>query len=387
MNGKERIRNIIQSEIEQNIIAGANILVIREDKIIYKECFGYSDIEQNKKMTIDSIFRLASLTKPITAFAILQLIEQGSLNLHDNVSKYIDSFANPLIEDQLGIRPANREVTIYDLLTMTSGVVYPEADSKAGLAMSKIFDQYISDYQNGHKKTSLEFIEEMGRCPLAFHPGQEWRYGASADVLGAVIEVVTGRTLGDYLKEAIFDPLEMVDTGFYIPKDKWDRQVTIYEESENHTSIQPYNGSHLALFDSKIKPTFESGGAGLVSTIKDYAKFATMLLHHGTYQGKQLLSKETFTQMKVNQLTKEQAIPMNWYSTKGCGYGYFVRVLMNQEEADLKASIGTYGWDGWTGPYFSIDEEKETIVLYFISKTNTGTNETTIQIHNEVYHL
>lgn len=388
MHKEDKVRDIIEREITSHYIAGANVLAIKDNQIIYNQSFGYSNLEQKIQMQQDTIFRLYSLSKPITAVGILMLVDQGKLALTDQVSKYIDTFHHPLIATGDALMPIKREVTIYDLLTMTSGIVYPEGDNAAGSAVAKVYDQCICQYENGQPTmTTLEFVKEIGKCPLAFEPGKEWRYGTSADVLGAVIEVITKQTLGDYLDEALFKPLSMEDTGFFIPKEKWHRQAIVYENDEDTGMLKPYDGYNLAIFDPKKKPEFESGGAGIVSTIGDYAKFACMLLQEGYAHGKQFLSKELLRLMKQNHLNQEQKRTFNWESTKGCGYGFLVRMLINEQESSLKAGLGAYGWDGWTGPYVSIDDSNQMIVLYFIAKINTGTTMATIQVHNELLNI
>lgn len=386
MSAMDMISTYIQEEMDSLMIAGANVLAVKNDKIIYQKSFGYANLERQIPMNSDSIFRLYSLSKPITAVGVLKLIEDKKLKLTDLVSKYIKTFEHMQVVQGENLVPANKDITIFDLLTMTSGIVYPE-DNLPGHSVGHVYDQCINQYINGQPTmNTLEFIEEIGKCPLAFQPGQEWRYGTSADVLGAIIEVVTGMKLGDYLKKTIFEPLGMEDTGFYIPKEKWDRQAVVYENNEETNKLQPYSGFNLAIFDPKKKPEFESGGAGVVSTIMDYMKFATMLLHKGSYQGKRILSEEMVNLMSQNHLMDAQKVTMNWYSTQGCGYGFLVRIMQKPEESDLKVPIGTYGWDGWTGPYLSIDVEDDMIVLYFIGKINTGTTGTTVKIHNELLH-
>ena len=378
----EQIKQVIEAEIQAGFLAGANVLAIKDGRTVYEHSFGMANIEKNQELTLDSIFRLYSLSKPITAVAILILVDQGKLKLTDDLSLYLPSFLQPKVESDGDLIPSNREVTIFDLLTMTAGVVYPDGETISGKLMGEIYDQYNRDFSSGKVTTTLDFINQMGTCPLAFQPGEEWRYGSCADVLGAVVEVVSGMRYSEFLRRYLFEPLGMRDTGFYVPKDKQERMATVYEYDDHSKLLKPYDGLNLSIFPMDQKPGFESGGAGIVSTILDYAKFAQMLLNEGSYEGKTIIQPETFHTMKQNYLTKEQKKTYNWNSLLGFGYGFLVRVLEDSQTAGLNSKAGTFGWDGWTGPYLAIDPENKAVFLYFISKINTGTTPTTKKIHN-----
>lgn len=374
---KERLAEIINGEIEKGNIAGANISIIKEDKEVYYNEFGYADMEKNIPMKRDTIIRLYSMTKPVTAAGAMLLFERGIIDLYDPVSKYLPSFETQMVSKNNMLIPAERKVTIRDLLNMTSGIVYPGAEGVAERHMGAVFDTYIENAKNGNYGSTYDFCNQMGSCPLAFQPGEQWRYGASADVLGAVIEVASGKSFGEFLKEEFFEPLGMLDTDFYVPEDKLYRFAQNYIFDETQNKLIPYEGDNLSLMDFTKKPGFESGGAGLVSTMNDYSKFALMLLNEGAYKGKRILGKKTVRFMKTPQLTNEQQITFNWDSVRGYSYGNLMRILTDQAKAATNASLGEYGWDGWTGNYFTIDPEEKIIFMYFIQRCNSGTTEVT----------
>lgn len=382
MEHHEQIKQVIEAEIQAGFLAGANVLAIKEGSTIYEHSFGMANIEKNQVLTLDTIFRLYSLSKPITAVAILILVDQGKLKLTDDVSLYVSSFLKPKVEHEGKLISSNREITIFDLLTMTAGVVYPDGETIAGKRMGEIYDQYNKEFASGKMITTLEFINQMGDCPLAFQPGEQWRYGSCADVLGAVVEVVSGMCYSEFLKQYLFEPLGMMDTGFYVPVEKQDRMATVYEYDDTNKKLKPYDGLNLSIFPLDQKPGFESGGAGIVSSIRDYAKFAQMLLNEGTYEGKTIIQPEIFFTMIQNYLTDQQKKTYNWDSLRGFGYGFLVRVLQDPQSAGLHSKPGTFGWDGWTGPYAAVDPENKAIFLYFISKINAGTTPTSIKVHN-----
>lgn len=374
---KERLAEIINGEIKNGNIAGANICIIKDDKEVYYNEFGYADMEQKIPMKRDTIIRLYSMTKPVTAAAAMLLFERGVIDLYDPVSKYLPSFETQMVSEDNTLVPVNRKVTIRDLLNMTSGIVYPGEEGVAERQMGALFAAYIENAKCGDYGSTYDFCNQMGSCPLAFQPGEQWRYGASADVLGAVIEVVVGKSFGEFLKDEFFIPLGMIDTDFYVPEDNLHRFAQNYIFDENKGKLVPYEGDNLALMDFTKKPAFESGGAGLVSTINDYSKFALMLLNDGVYKGKRILGRKTVHLMRTPQITEEQKAYYTWDSVRGYSYGNLMRILTDQAKAATNASLGEFGWDGWTGNYFTIDPEEKILFMYFIQRCNAGTTEVT----------
>ena len=268
MNQKilERAGHAIDATIQAGDLAGASLCVIHKNKEIYRKEFGMADKEKGIPMTRDVIFRCYSMTKPITSAAVMMLAERGLLSLTDTVSTFLPGFHNQTVYTPDGLVPVKREATIQDLLDMTAGLTYPDASFPAGTYMQKMIDKYYEDIENGRPTTTYELANRIGQQPLKFHPGEGWCYSFCADVLGAVIEVITGKKYSEYLKEAIFEPLDMKDTDFYVPEEKQDRFMQNYEYMEGTKTLEPCTWQHLGLTYMFLEPpAFESGGAGLVS--------------------------------------------------------------------------------------------------------------------------
>ena len=369
----EKIEKIVEYELEKGNLAGASIYVIKDGKEVLAKQFGYSNLEEKIEMKRDTIFSIYSMSKPITAAATMLLIERELLSLDTPVSKFLNGFKNQKVLCNGKIEDSNREVVIKDLLTMTSGVAYP-SDSEVGQKVNAIVNEVIEKELMGSPLTTVEFANKLGQVPLEFQPGEKWAYGFSADILGAVIEVVSGKPYRDFLRDEFFMPLEMVDTDFYVPEEKWNRFAKIYEYFEEEPKLRPYQGYNLAIMRQNRLPGFQSGGAGLVSTLDDYLHFDTMILNNGVYKGNRILSKESIDFMRTNHLNEEQLKSYDWEDLKGYGYGTFVRVLKDKELANTPGRIGEFSWGGWAGTESIIDPESNMIVLYFIQRINKCDN-------------
>jgi CubicO group peptidase (beta-lactamase class C family) len=268
---------------------------------------------------------------------------------------------------------------------MTSGIAYPDESFEAGILMDKLYKDIRKKLESGCPTSTIDYCNEIGKIPLAFQPGEAWLYGASADILGAVVEIVSGKKFSEFLKEEIFLPLGMVDTDFYVPAEKQHRFAQIYDFNAEQGSLKPFLDNHLGLNNYLTPPAFESAGAGLVSTIDDYSKFASMLLNGGQYKGTRILGRKTVAFLSQSQLDEKQQESFQWDSLKGYSYGNLMRVLESKSEAATNGSLGEFGWDGWTGNYFFIDPEEQLIMLYMIQKTNTGTTDFTRKLRAIVY--
>jgi CubicO group peptidase (beta-lactamase class C family) len=265
--------------------------------------------------------------------------------------------------------PVKRPVTIQDLLDMTAGVTYPDASFPAGEYMQKMIDTYYADLEKGIATSTVDLANLIGQQPLEFHPGEGWRYSFCADVLGAIVEVVTGKTYGEYLRETIFTPLGMVDTDFYVPEEKQNRFMENYEYKPETGKLEPCTWQHLGLsYMHKKKPAFESGGAGLVSTVEDYSRFVQMLLHGGTYHGVRILGCKSIECMTSNHLTPEQAKMYDWDALRGYGYGNLMRQMVDVHASGGLGSVGEFGWDGWLGSYVAMDPKEDLAIIYVIQK-------------------
>ena len=363
---RDSVKRLIEKEIQNGELAGASLCVIKDGSILLRQDYGYADLERKRRMPENGIFRLYSLTKTVTAVAAMILLERGELDLYDPVSDYLEGFQNQSILDGKIRVPAKNGVTIQHLLNMTSGIVYPDADPP-GIEMDKIFENGIERALRGDGLSTRDFCSGIGRCPLAFEPGTHWRYGASADVLGAVIEAVSGKTFGRFLRDEIFGPLGMRDTDFYVPEEKQDRLVKMYQYQDAEKNLSPYRGNNLLILDGKKQPAFESGGAGLFSTVEDFSKFACMLFD-GSYNGSRIIGRKTVEYMRSNQLTEQQLKDYNWPQLCGYGYGNFMRVMTDSVKAGSNGTVGEFGWDGWSGTYMAVDPAENLAILYFIQR-------------------
>lgn len=381
-NMQERIATIINQEIEAGEIAGANIMVLHKGKEIFFDCYGYADKENRFPVKRDTIFRLFSMSKPITAVATMILVERGEIDVRDAVSKYIPAFAGQKVWCDGREVPAERDITVWDCLNMTTGIPYPDLSFESGRQMDELFKELIARRENGEVVTTMDYVNRIAQIPLAFQPGERWMYGLSADILGAVIEAVSGKKYSKFLQDEIFLPLGMKDTGFYVPADKEWRFAKNYDMVNGE--LVPFTRSHLGEY-YKQDVAFESGGAGMVSTIEDYSHFTQMLVNGGTYNGVRILGRKTVAYMAQNHLRPEQMGALNWDSNLGCGYGCLMRVLINQSAAGTNGSLGEFGWDGWTGNYMTVDPSEELTILYFIQRCGAGFTPAMRKLRSVIY--
>ena len=381
----EKIKALGEREVSGGWIAGGTAAVVKDGRQIWSCGFGYADIAAKTPMNEKSIVRLFSLSKPVTACAVLRLIERGELDLFSSVWWYLSGFRDAMVAVDGKLVPAEREITIKDLLTMTSGILYPEG-GYAGEQMGALFDENIKEKDLGIQMSTVDLANEIGKRPLGHQPGEVWHYGLSADVLGAVVEQVSGMKYSEFLRKEIFEPLGMEDTGFYIPKNKLDRAAKVYDD--RGSGLEEFTECFLGLPDpAKCEnPMFESGGAGIVSTISDYGKFAGALARGGTSaDGYRLLSEKAVRFMSQPALREDQrAGYAGWQSMPGYSYGCLVRVLDRPEEAMHFGSVGEFGWDGWAGTYVCCDPAENTVSLLFIQRTNAGTNQFTRKVKNVI---
>lgn len=369
MNYYKTMDRLMKNEIETEYVRGNSALVLHDGEEIYFNAFGYADYEKKIPMKRDTIIRLYSMTKPITAVALMIVQERGLVDLLDPVSKYLPEFSDMKIIQDGKLRPASKRITLMNLLTMTSGIPYGEnweGCSEAGREMQKLFDEMLAGLRTGEKLSTREIIKKIATVPIAFEPGERWMYGLSADIIAAVIEVVTGERYSEFLKREIFVPLQMCDTGFYVPEEKLSRFSMNYDW-RGEEGLVPCDDSYLMEY-YKEDVAYEAGGCGLVSTIDDYSRFAMMLMNGGTYKGKKIIGSASVDFLTTNHLTSGQTNSLEWDSNMGYGYGGLMRVLVSPTRAGIQAPIGEFGWDGWTGNYVSIDKENRLIIIYFMQR-------------------
>ena len=380
---------IMKAEVEEGRVMGNSALVLCGGKEVYYGQFGFADFEKGRPMERNAIIRLFSMTKPITAVAVMIAQERGLIDLNDPVGDYLPEYANMKVlkegKDSEGKvtyseEPASRPITLMNLLTMTSGIPYGEnweGCSEAGRRMQVIFDEIVDGINKGERLSTREIVRKIATNPLAFEPGERWMYGLSADILAAVIEEATGVKYSEFLRKEIFNPLQMPDTGFFVPKEKWDRFAMSYDYlpkkgCENGFELVASDACYLGEYYHE-DVAYEAGGCGLVSTIDDYSHFAMMLAGGGIYKGARIISSASVKFLATNHLTQEQSWGLDWDSNRGYGYGGLMRVLINQGKAGSQASLGEFGWDGWTGNYMCIDPERNLVILYFIQRRGAGT--------------
>ena len=379
MSLADRIGNCLQAAVENREAAGISILIRKKgEDLCYQEA-GMADIAGGKPVRRDSIFRLYSQTKPITAAAAMILVDRGLLDLQAGVDQYLPGFRNPRVIGPDGtIEAALRAPWVLELLGMTAGLCYPDADP-AGQYAARVFEEDQELIRQGSGMDTVTFCNRLGEQPLAFHPGTGWRYSTCADVLGAVIETVSGKRFGAFLEEEIFGPLGMKDTGFHVPEEKRDRLVTCYRRTEN--GLEEFRVLHLAVGQYDRPPAFESGGAGLVSTLDDYAAFAEMLMNRGEYRGRRILSRaaaEYMTSPQLSALVQRQM----WDSLGGYNYSCLMRICDRPGACAVFAEKGEYGWDGWLGTYFINLPAEGVTFLLFQNVTDTGTSPVTRKCRN-----
>ena len=383
------LKETLKISIENCEVAGANLLVVKDGKEIIYVQEGMAARETGRKIERDTIFRLYSQTKPVTSAAAMILMERGLLDFYAPVSEFLPSFAQMYVAKGGERVPCTRQILVNDLLNMTSGLVYPDEGTEAGRAADKVFGEACSRLHGESPMTTRELADKLAACPLDFEPGSSWTYGASADVLGAVIEVVSGKRLSEFMKEEIFEPLGMKDTAFWVPKEKQGRLAKSYETVEKENGgkeLVLYTGDNLAVRnDMAVPPAYEAGGAGLVSTLDDYSRFAAMLLNEGSLDGVQILKPKTVEFFRSGELLPAQQDSFrNWVGLEGYSYGNLMRVCKNPPRSGMMTRKGEYGWDGWLGAYFANFPEEKMTILMGTQKKDGGTFGLTRKLRNVI---
>jgi CubicO group peptidase (beta-lactamase class C family) len=337
--------------IADNKIAGAVVVVARHGKLAHIEAVGYRDLASKAPMTDDTIFAIASMTKPITCIAAMLLVEEGKLSLDDPVEKFVPAFKNlGVLGDPkddtaaaLATVPVKRTMLVRHLFAHTSGLSYGVAMTGSETERRIIRAYSQAKLAEGKLKTISELPAELCRLPLAHEPGEGWTYGLSHDVLGYLIEAVSGQTLDQFLRDRIFAPLDMRDTFFFVPESKRDRVATVYATGE------PPSGPLTARPRTFGSATYFSGGGGLFSTARDYSRFSQMLLNGGEFEGKRFVKRDTLTLMTSNQIGDQQAFGVMKY---GLGFGLMFQPAAGAAEPVLDSFFwaGAYSTNFWVDP-------------------------------------
>lgn len=451
----------LDTAVTDGIVAGVNMLVTQHGVQRWYLESGKRSIERDEPMTRDTIFRLYSQSKPITGTAVMMLVERGVIDLAEPVSIYLTGFKNQRVsteyvgnangvssdipmemtdipssnekgsdkaklkdtekpgdvpcssDDTDGLQPSvgtddirhddfltvpcERELTIKDLLTMTSGLPYPDSTFDAGRYASTVFDEVDRRLHTDSPMGTVELANRLGQGPLRFQPGSHWMYGTSADILGAIVEVASGMRFGDFLRTQIFEPLGMTDTAFYVPPEKQYRLAAVYDNPRDPVDLTNAGGplrevqtNHLGVqYIPSTDPAYQAGGAGLKSTLDDYERFARMLLNGGQLDGVRILEPSTVRFMLSGALALGDE-PIKDYQNWQHGYNYntLMRIAERPGASEAYCNPGEFGWDGWLGTFFCNDPVSDTTFLMMYQLTNSGTTPFTRKVKNIVFsHL
>ena len=378
----ENIRKYLNDTyVEDGKYVGTMTLVSRKGEVAYLDSIGFMDRENAKPMQEDSIFRIYSMSKAITSIAIMQLFEKSKFRLDDPVYWYIPSWKNLRVY-QSGIYPnfltsrPKRHMTIRDLLTHMSGLTYDF--------------MYKSNVDAAYRKTKVqqagsleEFAEILSTLPLEFSPGDKWNYSVSTDVLGYLVEVMSGMKLEEYFKEYIFEPLEMTDTSFSCPEEKLDRLASLYEHIPN--------GEPRLLEIPFLNTKMASGGGGLFSTMSDYHNFCSMLVNQGEFNGTRLIGRKTLELMTVNHLPDNQDLTEMSESAfsetpyAGVGFGLGFSVMLDPAKSQTTSDIGEYGWGGAASTVFFINPKEDMFVIFLTQLLPSSTYQVRRELRSLVY--
>ena len=356
----------LQGIVAQGVLSGAVTLVWRKGEVVQVNTIGQRDVAKSLPMERDTLFRIASMTKPVTSVAIMMLVEEGKLKLSDPVTRWIPELANMQVLKAANgpldaIEPAARDITVEDLMTHRAGLAYGFTSS--GPIAYAHEDKLGSALVN--TLTPDQWLKGLGELPLSYQPGDRFHYSHATDVLGFLVARVEGKPLGQVLKERIFDRLGMTDTAFWIPPEKRDRLARLYQAPPTDGPLKD-----VSLPQTDTPPAFEGGGGGLISTADDYLKFARMLLGKGEVDGVRLLKSETVDQMTANLLTDTQRehgfLGMPFWLSQGFGLGLSMILDAEKHQWMGAGEDGAYGWPGAFGTWWQADPANEMILIYLI---------------------
>ncbi len=378
-DGLKRVGAYFENEVATGKLPGAVVLIQQHGKPVYFESFGFRDLDAHTPMTNDAIFRIYSMSKPITSVAVMMLVDDGKISLSDPLSKYIPAFADVRVgiekKDEngkpvLATEPLARPITIEDLLRHTSGITY------GFFGDSPIRKLYMSSGLFGGDFDNAQFVERLAKLPLAEQPETLWDYGHSVDVLGRVVELVSGKSLYQFEKERLLDPLGMIDTAFFVPDAKRARIAQFLSNDRFEQTI-------AGLPDPTNRRRWESGGAGMDSTASDYARFAEMLLEGGALDGKRYLKPETVASMRSDHIGAKTHVARGGFyfpsDDSGFGLGFAVRTV-----ASTLLPTGEYRWDGAGGTFFFIDPSDDMFAIVMM-QTPSQRGRIQTEVKNLIY--
>ncbi|MDP2127373.1 MAG: serine hydrolase domain-containing protein [Pseudohongiella sp.] len=377
----DRVNQVLQGYVDRGEIAGAVALVQQNGRTVYEHAVGWADREAGREMNVDSMFRIASQTKALTSVLILSLMEEGKLNLNDPVSLYIPAYASSTVAEQNGsditIVPANRQITLRDLLTHTAGISYGTQPHIAELYRAQGLGPAAGNgwYTADKDEPVCTTMERLATVPFLRHPGEAWVYGYNTDVLGCVAERISGMPLDELIRTRITEPLQMNDTHFFVPMEKRERLVTVYASDDEGKAVRAPEGARgQGSYSDGPRRNF-AGGAGLISTVRDYARFVEMIRGGGEAFGVKILSPRSVALMTSNQVGDLHI------DGRGFGLGFETTERYGANGMD---SAGSYGWGGAYGSIYRVDPEAGLSILLMINQL-PNTNDIRVKYPTMVY--
>lgn len=371
----ERVGDVCRRHVDEGKFAGTSVLVAREGQVVYRDVYGWADVAQERKLADDTIFRIFSMTKPLASMALMQLVEQGKVLLHNEVSRFIPSFKESRVYvsgDENGLETAEpeREITVHDILTHMSGIGSALQRGPVG----RIHRRHGLDFGKRPKMSLEEYTDLLASLPLEFHPGSRWLYSSATDVVGRVVEVVSGQRLGDYMARNIFEPVGMTDTAFWVPPEKADRFCTNYTRQAGElTELDTFERSRY-----RKPPELDSGAGGLVGTVDDYHRFLSCLGRGGELNGARIIGRKTLEYMTMNHIPGGVDLQTYGYGTAetalpGIGFGLGFGVTIDPAQTRQLTSFGEYTWGGAASTTFWVDPAEDVHVIFMTQFFPSGT--------------
>ena len=381
-----RLKQFMDDLEKDYCISGAAVAVIHKEKEVFR-CYAGVMNEKGEPVSEKTLYRWYSMTKPITAVAAMQLLEKGAYKLDEQVGKYLPEFYGMKVarlkpNGSYGWwnPPAKSEITIRQLLTMTAGLTYGGQFHPAEADTSKALSEL--EKSTNYNYTTRQFVKAIAQCPLMFEPGEHWNYSYCLDVVGALIEVWSKESFGEYLKKNIFEPLEMKDACFFL-RDEDKARLMDFDRYDGRKKIKTYTEENRPLYTGK---GFESGGAGLAGSLDDYIKFAYAMCHGGKgANDRTVISAAAIDLMRTNCLNAEQLKSYDWEALCGYGYGLGVRTLIDRTAGGALSNIGEFGWNGFAGTYFLADPEEELAIVYMQQRDPNLEGDIQPRLRNIVY--
>ncbi|MCR5621072.1 MAG: beta-lactamase family protein [Treponema sp.] len=383
------IQEVLDGAVASQFLAGASCLVFQggQERGFWQA--GFADRENKVPFARETICRMYSMSKPITSVAAALLLQEGKIDLMEELDSYIPEFSRISYCDKKGkVKESPRQILLKDLMNMTSGLSYGGEENEGRKRISDLIRELDMKADRTDCMDTVEFASLLGFVPLDFIPGSSWEYGLSADVMGAVIEKASGMKFSDFLQKRMFAPLGMKDTAFYVPAEKQERLAKVYDCSDKKKGCILFTENRLGISNTMTRPPkFESGGAGLASTVDDYMKFCLMLLGRGSYGGARILSERAADFIGSGCLDRKQqkAFDITQPHLPGYSYANLMRVMKEPGRSLTISERGEFGWDGWLGTFMMVDRANELAVVLMMQRVDTGLSPVARKIKNIIY--